>query len=140
MTRRATIDDYMTRSPHSIGQEQSLQVAHELMRKYAVRHLPVLHAGKLVGLLSLRDLHLVETLPDVDPSRVTVEEAMSGDPFAVPPGSDLAEVADQMAENKYGSAVVMDGQKIVGVFTTVDGMRALAQLLRSAPPAHPPPP
>lgn len=132
MAKRVTVDDYMSRSPHSIGQEQSLLVAHELMHKHAVRHLPVLHAGKLVGLLSMRDLHLVETLPDVDPAKVTVEEAMSDDPFAVPPGSDLAEVAEQMAENKYGSAVVMDGTRVVGVFTTVDGMRALAQLLRSA--------
>jgi len=131
MTKRVTIDDFMSRSPHSIGQEQSLLVAHELMRKYAVRHLPVLHAGQLVGLLSLRDLHLVETLPDVDPAQVTIEEAMSGDPFVVPPGSDLAEVAEQMAEHKYGSAVVMEGTKIIGVFTTVDGMRALAHLLRS---------
>ncbi len=131
MANRVTVDDYMSRSPHSIGQEQSLLVAHELMRKYSVRHLPVLHAGKLVGMLSLRDLHLVETLPNVDPSKVTVEEAMSGDPFAVPPGSYLADVANQMAENKYGSAVVMDGTKIVGVFTTVDGMRALAGLLGS---------
>lgn len=130
-TRTILIDDYMSSSPHSIGQEQKLAVAHRLMQKHQIRHLPVLHGGQLIGILSLRDLHLVETLPDVDPEEVAVEDAMSGDPFAVAPGTPLREVALEMAEHKYGAAVVMQDHKIVGVFTTVDALRALADALAS---------
>jgi acetoin utilization protein AcuB len=62
---KPTIQKYMTPTPHTIGQEQTLQVAHDVMREHGVRHLPVLEGGKLVGLLSQRDLHLVETLREV---------------------------------------------------------------------------
>ncbi|MCA9634137.1 MAG: CBS domain-containing protein [Myxococcales bacterium] len=119
----------MTAQPHSIGQEQTLAAAADQMRKLNVRHLPVLHGGKLVGLLSQRDIHLVQTLPDIDPEQVKVEEAMTAEPFHVAPGDTLAGVARTMADNKYGAAVVMDGSKLVGVFTTTDALRILADHL-----------
>src|SRR5271165_2738486 len=123
------IEKYMTPSPHSIGQEQSLAQAHKLMREYHIRHLPVLHAGKLVGILSDRDLHLIETLRDVEPAKVSVEEAMSPTVYTVSPKAPLDEVVREMAHHKYGCAVVEDNGKLVGVFTTVDAMRAFADLL-----------
>ena len=43
------ISDFMTASPHLIGAEQPLARAHDIMRKNDLRHLPVLHGGKLVG-------------------------------------------------------------------------------------------
>ncbi|MBL4637348.1 MAG: CBS domain-containing protein, partial [Kofleriaceae bacterium] len=62
----------MTKSPHTVGQEQSLSRAHEIMRKYTIRHLPVLHGGHLVGVVSLQDLDLTESLKDVDVGSTTV--------------------------------------------------------------------
>lgn len=101
-----------------------------MMRDHQFRHLPVLNGGVLVGMLTDRDLHLIETLRDVDPQRVIVEEAMSSNPYAVAPDAPLDEVVAEMAERKYGSAVVMQNNKVVGVLTTVDVCRALAELLR----------
>ncbi len=123
--------DVMTKSPHSIGQDQRLNLAHELMRKYRIRHLPVLDGGKLVGLLSQRDLFLVETLKDVDPTEVEVSDAMSADVYSVEPGAKLTAVAAHMADKKIGCAVVMDGPKVVGVFTTTDALLTLSQTLGS---------
>jgi len=125
---KATIRKYMTRAPHTIGQEQTLDVAHNVMRQHAVRHLPVLEGGKLVGLLSQRDLHLIETLRDVDPATTTVDEAMTTDVYITGPDAALDEVASQMAEHKYGSAVIVERGKVVGMFTTVDALHALALL------------
>lgn len=125
------VDRYMTSSPYSVGQEQTLVQAHKLMREHHIRHLPVLHGGKLVGLLSDRDLHLIETLRDVDPDKVTIEEAMSPAPFTVRPKAPLDEVVREMSDHKYGCAVVEDHGKVVGVFTTVDAMRAFADLLET---------
>jgi acetoin utilization protein AcuB len=99
------------------------------MRKFEIRHLPVLHGGKLIGLLSLRDLHLVETLPNVDPELVRVEEAMTQDVYAVEPKTPLKQVVSEMAARKLGSAVVVEGSKVVGVFTTVDALDLLAERL-----------
>ena len=122
---------YMTASPHSIGQEQTLSAAHKIMRGNLVRHLPVLHGGKLVGVVTERDLHLVESLKDVDPEEVLVEDAMSSHVYSVSPEAPLDEVASEMAAKKYGSAVVMQNGKVVGIFTTVDACQALADLLQT---------
>jgi acetoin utilization protein AcuB len=125
------ISKYMTTAPHSIGPDQTLATAHKFMREHQIRHLPVLSGGRLVGMVTLRDLHLVETLKDVDPTRVTVEEAMSSEVYAVSPEAPLDEVAAAMAEHKYGSAVVVQNQKVVGIFTTVDACKTLHELLHT---------
>jgi acetoin utilization protein AcuB len=124
------IRKYMTHAPLTIGQEQTLSVAHEVMRENRVRHLPVLEGGKLVGVLSQRDLHLIETLRDVDPAKTTVDEAMTGDVYVTGPDAGLDEVASQMAKHKYGSAVVVERGKVIGVFTTIDALNVLSDLVR----------
>lgn len=123
------VRDYMSANPHTIGQEQSLATAHRMMRENHVRHLPVLQGGVLVGLLSQRDLYLVETLKDVDPADVTVAEAMTEAPMTVAPTDSLQAVVEEMSEKKYGSAVVMEAGKVVGIFTTIDALKALADVL-----------
>jgi acetoin utilization protein AcuB len=125
-----TILKYMTPMPHSIGAEQPLTMAHTMMRANTIRHLPVVAGGRLVGILTDRDLHLIETLRDVDPKKVSVEDAMSQTPYAVSPEAPLDEVTAEMAEHKYGCAIIMQNDKVVGVFTTVDACRALSELLR----------
>jgi len=125
----ALIRDFMAASPFTIGSEQSLTKAHEIMREQRVRHLPVLHGGKLAGMVTVRDLHLVETLKDVDPDSVRVEEAMTPDPYVVSPTAPLKQVAEEMATRKLGSAIVVDAGNVVGVFTTVDALHALARAL-----------
>lgn len=135
--RAPAIAAFMTSSPHSIGRDQSLAAAHRLMREHRIRHLPVLEGGRLVGILSDRDLHLAETLKDVDAERVPVEDAMTPTPYAVSPSTPLGEVAREMAEQKIGSAVVMEGRTVVGVFTVIDALRALALYADGEPPSPP---
>jgi acetoin utilization protein AcuB len=127
---REIVGRYMTPSPITVGARQTLSAAHRLMCQNGIRHLPVLDGGRLVGVLSIRDLHWLESLPNVDPNLVAVEEAMTPDPMTVSPGSALEKVATQMAEHRYGSAVVVDKGKVVGVFTTIDALHALVGLLR----------
>ena len=124
-----TIRKYMTTAPHTIGADQVMEQAHKMMREHRIRHLPVLRAGKIVGVVSDGDLHLVETLKDVDPREVRVEDAMTQEPYMVDPETPLDEVVKQMAEHKYGSAVVAQNHKVVGVFTMVDACRAFAEML-----------
>jgi acetoin utilization protein AcuB len=125
-----TVQQYMTTSPHSIGLDQTIAQAERLMSEHHIRHLPVLAGGVLRGLLSDRDVRLVETFREVDATKVTVEDAMTQTVYAVSPTAPLDEVVDAMAEHKYGSAVVMQNDKVVGIFTTVDVCRAFGALLR----------
>src|SRR6185503_18689881 len=102
------IQKYMSTDVQTIGDEQPMSVAHRLMREQHIRHLPVLRQGRLVGIVSDRDLHLIETLRDVDPTKISVSEAMTPEPYVVSPEAALDEVVSTMAHKKYGSAVVAD--------------------------------
>lgn len=126
-----TIQKYMSTSPHTIGQDQTMTLAHRMMREHHIRHLPVLQEARIVGIISDRDLNLIESLGDVDPKVVTVFEAMTPDPYVVEPDVALDEVVSTMAEKKYGCAVVVQHNKVVGIFTTVDACRAFAELLHT---------
>jgi acetoin utilization protein AcuB len=128
---QSSIEHFMTPNPHCIGRAQPLATAHERMRALGVRHLPVLEGGKLVGILSQRDLFFVETLRDVDPARVPVEDAMTTDVYVVPPQRSVGEVAAKMVERKYGSAVVVRDDRVVGIFTTTDALRTVMSIVEA---------
>ncbi len=123
------VQKYMTCSPHTIRPDLTLADAAKTMREHNIRHLPVLSGGSLVGLLSMRDIHLIETLKDVNPSEVKVEDAMSQEVYVISPDSSLADVVDEMAAKKYGSAIVEQNGKVVGIFTVIDALQALSDLL-----------
>lgn len=117
----------MTPAPQTIGSNQPLELAHKLMNEHGIRHLPVLDTGRLVGVVSQRDLHFIETLRDVDPRDVTVVEAMAERPLTVTGRTTLRRAAREMLARKVGSAVVVDARgRVTGIFTTVDALRALA--------------
>ncbi len=126
-----TVQKYMTYVPKSIGHDQTIAQASEWMSKLHLRHLPVLKGGKLVGILSDRDIKLVQSFNDVDPSTLKVEEAYSPDPYFTSPTAPLNEVVAHMAEKKYGCALVVDNGKLVGIFTEIDAYKALAELLET---------
>jgi acetoin utilization protein AcuB len=123
------VGKYMTAGPHTIGREQSLTAAKQLMHKTHVRHLPVLHGGTLVGVISERELDVIEALPGS--KQLSVEDAMVPDVYTISEDAPLETVAADMARLKLGSAIVLKGNDVVGVFTAVDGLRALADVLTS---------
>ena len=128
---RRTVEQYMSADLKTVGKDEPLVAAHRIMQTHRIRHLPVLHQDRLVGVVSERDLFLLETVKNVDPRREPVEEAMTAFPFTVPPKADLAEVARQMWQHRYGSALVVDGGKLVGIFTRADALRALSELAQN---------
>ncbi|MBX3232484.1 MAG: CBS domain-containing protein [Labilithrix sp.] len=125
-SRRITIGEVMTPAPYTIGSDQKLSVAHRKMKDNALRHLPVLRAGKLVGVLSQRDLYFVESMAGVDVDIDVIADAMTSDVYTTAPDAALCDVAAVMAEKKYGCAVVVDRDRVVGVFTVTDAVRQLA--------------
>jgi acetoin utilization protein AcuB len=125
---RHVIEDYMTPTPHTVGKAQPVSKAQELMREFQVRHLPVLDGGKLVGVVSDRDIKVAGSFRgDGD---LAIEEVMTSDPYSVAAGTSLKQVLTEMVKHKYGCAVVEDGhRKVIGIFTDIDGLKALAEHL-----------
>ncbi len=127
-----TISRYMTPQPWTIRSDVKLSQAHSIMREHGIRHLPVLDAGKLVGILSERDIYMLDRFPAFDADR-TVEDAMTQDVYAVHCDDPVDGVVETMAKHKYGSAVVMNRRDVVeGIFTSVDAMQVFAEVLRRA--------
>lgn len=126
-----TIQKYMTTTPYTVRPDLTIAAADKIMHENRIRHLPVLNGGQLVGLLSQRDIRLIESFKDVDIKTVQVVEAMSQDVFEVSPNASLDEVVLTMAAKKYGSAVVTQNSHVVGIFTAVDALQALAELLQT---------
>jgi acetoin utilization protein AcuB len=124
-----SISHYMTPSPWTVRAGAQLSEARELMRAHDIRHLPVLEGGKVVGLLSQRDVYVLERYAQFG-TGLTVEDAMTQDVYSVGLDEPVAAVVRQMAEHRYGSALVIGPRdKIEGIFTTVDAMRLLARTL-----------
>lgn len=125
------ISKYMTTTPVTVERTLTLADASKLMREQRIRHLPITERGELVGVITERDIKFAESFSIVDPAKVTVYGAMAEELYVVAPETPLDEVVTTMAENKYGSALVVQNQKVVGMFTTVDACRALADLLQT---------
>ncbi|MFW2390136.1 MAG: CBS domain-containing protein [Polyangiales bacterium] len=132
MDTTAPIADFMTSMPHTVGSEQTITFAQKLMQKYGIRHLPVLHGGELYGIVSDRDLGMIAGLNEVNPDATTVEEAMTQEAYTVSKDTPLFTVLNEMLEHKYGSAIVVEGIKIIGILTTHDALALLVEKFPNA--------
>ena len=124
----ATLERYMTRHPHTIRIDEKLDTARKLMTSLGVRHLPVLEAGKLVGVVSDRDLKSASTSETASKKKL-VSDVFIEEPFSIDIDTSLFVVARTMADKKIGSAIVLEDGKVAGIFTAVDACRALAEVL-----------
>ncbi len=124
------VGEVMSPQAHTIRADEKLDTAKDMLKRFGVRHLPVLDGGRLVGVLSNRDIALATSLVGGNSNRTSVEDACTQEVYVTHPDSNLATVAQEMAEKKYGCTVVTDpNDTVVGIFTTTDACRALAQVL-----------
>ena len=123
-----TVEQFMTKTPHSVGDDQTVVEAALRMRELNVRHLPVMRGSRLVGIVSHRDLAVLEAIAGAHPSELTVSHAMTPEPYAVEPSTPLREVAATMADHRYGAVVIVEDGEPTGIFTTTDAVRVLSQL------------
>jgi len=120
----------MTRQPATVSPDCTIVAALARMRRAQVRHLLVMDAGRLVGIVSHRDW------PRLDPpgprgrrqSR-PIASIMTEDPVTVAPEAPVAVAARALLERKIGCLPVRDGDDILGIFTTSDALEALLSAL-----------
>lgn len=122
------IETCMTEMPHTVGEESSAEKASQMMHEFNCHHLPVLNGGKLVGVISARDLQLATQMGDL--ADVKVSSLMNDDPFVVMPDETVKVVVDKMISNGYGSAIVSASETSTwGIFTVSDALKLLRDLL-----------
>jgi acetoin utilization protein AcuB len=124
-----TVRDYMVPVPHAVDPEQSVADACAHMQALGVRHLPVIDAGRVVGLLSDREACWVGAVPNRDPQSVAVADVMALDPPTAAPDTPLHDVVRMMAERRADGCLIVEDGRVVGIFTATDGLQVLAALL-----------
>lgn len=130
MSRMPEVCEYMTPTPLTATPDVTLAAARDIFTQHGIRHLPVVLEGKLVGMVSDRDLRLLGSVVGFDPKDVMLQEVMAEAPYSVNPHEPLDRVLSEMAERKLGSAIVVEDEKVVGLFTAIDALEAFSKLLR----------
>lgn len=119
----------------TIGAGDRLSTVEDIMTLGRVRHMPVVHGGKLVGVVSERDLLRASlsnlTRFDTEERRaflnaVEIARVMSAPPVVIDADASVEEAALVMAERKIGCLPVMEGEKLVGLLTETDLLRYFA--------------
>ena len=103
----------MTPFPYFVEESDPVGVVSRLMAEHAIRHVPVLRQGRVVGIVSARAPHVV--VPD---------------PYVVEMLTPLDEVVATMSRRRIGSAVVVKKGKLAGILSVSDVCRVLAEVLR----------
>jgi CBS domain-containing protein len=129
MSSRHPIRDFMSADFVAVRPDTPVPAASVLMRSAQMRDLVVTDGDRLVGVVSQLDLYLIQTLTGADPEGAIVEEAMAAQPYIVGPDASLEEVARTMWKDRCGSAVVIDQEQVIGVFTIFDALEALSRVL-----------
>jgi acetoin utilization protein AcuB len=131
------IKNHMTPNPITIEPETPILEALNLMKKHRIKQLPVMKNEKLLGLVTERDLLTVSPSPATTLSiyemnyllsKMTVKEVMIKSPTRISPDATIEEAAVIMREHKFGSLLVAEGEKLVGIITESDLFEALIKV------------
>jgi len=136
--RSFTVRQFMTPDPITLEPEASLMRALELMRRRSIRRVPLVRDGVFMGLLVEGDLKRAEpsmlTNSQEEFTRVMEETPISRimikNPVTIHPDAPLLEAAETLFTTKYGALPVIENDKLVGILTDNDLMRALVDVLR----------
>jgi CBS domain-containing membrane protein len=130
------VRDVMSENPKTLGRNDQLSVADDVMRAERIRHLPVLDEdGKLCGIMSQRDMFrgaLAQALGYGTAAQgkmlamLRVKEVITTDVVTIAPDAALAEAARTMLERKIGCLPVVDGGRLVGILTESDFVALVA--------------
>jgi CBS domain-containing protein len=129
-----TVGELMTRSNLvTLTETQNLAAAEELLRLHRIRHLPVVRNGKLVGLVTHRDLlRAAAQRAGADPTKqpLWASDVMVREVKTVRSDTPTRDAVKLMLDNKYGCLpVVGDNEELVGILTEADMVRFAQHLI-----------
>lgn len=123
----------MTPFPYSVDTDDTIAEVERLMNEHGIRHVPVQQDGRVVGIISQRDLYRVSErfLPKAKKLHIRARDIMIREPYIVAFDAALSEVALEMAKRHIGSAIVLHHEKLAGILSATDICRILAEILES---------
>jgi CBS domain-containing membrane protein len=135
--KEGAVREIMTGSPVTLKPEDTLDLANDVISLGRIRHIPVVEEGRLVGLLSERDLigAAATTIFGLKQKRksallktVLIKDVMKKRVISVKPDTPIKDAAHLMADKKIGCVPVVESGTLVGLLTTTDILRYVEQL------------
>jgi acetoin utilization protein AcuB len=144
--QQALVKEWMTRDVVTINPDKTLPEAYRQMTDKKIRRLPVVDKDRLVGLVTLDDVHEAEALGETSPSiwegnyqlwQLTVDKIMMHNPVTISLEETVGKAAQVMLEHNISGLPVVDSrQDIVGIITESDIFRMVVQNWRKGPPTE----
>jgi CBS domain-containing protein len=131
-----TVRDLMTQNPTTLDRNETLDLAESIMNLGRVRHMPVVEDGKVIGILSQRDLFRSALITSLGFGRKTtgalmktikIKEIMTEKVVTISPDASVKEAARQMMEKKIGCLPVLEGDRLVGIVTETDMLQYVVE-------------
>jgi len=120
----------MSKKVVSVGPQVSLADATKLIGKHHIRHLPVMQAQRLIGIVSDRDLL------SAPPGARTIREVMTPKPIAVSPDVPVDEAARLLRAHKIDALPVVENKQLLGIVTSMDILGAFVDLSGVTEPTY----
>ena len=129
---KVSVRDFMARHTQVLGRNDTLDLAEDIMNMGRIRHLPVLHEGELVGIISQRDMFRSAAVTalgfEADTQKaliktIRIKEVMTEKVVTISPDATVKEAARIMIDKKIGCLPVVEGRKLVGIITETDILR-----------------
>ena len=134
--RNILVEEVMSTDVFTLGHNDKLSVADDLMKQQRVRHIPVLNSdGDLCGILTQRDLFrgiLLKSLGYGSRAEqrildsLSIKDAMHEEVLTISPDSALSDAATLMLSKKVGCLPVVDGERLVGMISEADFVKQFA--------------
>jgi CBS domain-containing protein len=131
-----TVRDLMVKNPMTLDLNETLDLAEDIMNLGRIRHMPVVEEGKLVGILSQRDLFRSALITALGFGRRTtralvktirIKEIMTKNVVTIAPEAAIKDAAREMVQRKIGCLPVVQDSQLVGILTETDILRHIAE-------------
>lgn len=119
----------MTQEVVTVAPTATVADALEIIRTHNIRHLPVLDGGRLVGVVTDRDLRMALDADGGGARETSVADVMSGSPVTASPDMTIESAAELLAERRLGCLPVLEAGELVGILTDSDLLRAFVELM-----------
>jgi len=132
------VSEIMTREVVTLQEGQSLRDAFGLLQKHRIRHVPVVSEGRLIGIVTDRDLKRAtpSLLTGIDREsfdkfldETRVGQVMTRNPYTATPSMSLKDAAKVLIDQRFSALPVIEGGKLVGIVTETDLLKALYDML-----------
>lgn len=114
------VRDIMTKGPETASPGTTIGDVARMMRDLDVGIIPVVNEGRLLGVITDRDITIRVTATGLNPLETTVQDFMSPNPVSLSPGDSVEKARDLMSERQIRRLLVTDGDELVGIVSLGD--------------------